>query len=203
MEPVATSRSRNKIARLTRIVSGGQTGVDRAALDAAIAAGIEIGGWCPRDRRSEDGFIPLRYPLRETASKSYAVRTEWNVRDSDATLILVLDRISSGTRLTIESARTQTRPLRIEYLCPSASKTLIKEDVSLQQRVTEVAEWIVREQIKTLNIAGPRGSSRKDVYPQALHFLTTLFATVTTKSSRRKSPRSHLALDQNARIDEA
>ena len=71
-----------------KIVSGGQTGVDRAALDVAIKLGIEAGGWCPRGRRAEDGPIEERYPLRETWSRTYSQRTEWNVRDSDATLIL-------------------------------------------------------------------------------------------------------------------
>ena len=203
MKPVIASRSRTKVIRLTRIVSGGQTGVDRAALDAAIAAGIETGGWCPRDRRSEDGSIPLRYPLRETASKSYAVRTEWNVRDSDATLILVLDRISSGTRLTIDSARTQTRPLRIEYLCPPAAGTLIADEVALEHRVADVVEWICREQIKTLNVAGPRGSSRRDVYQKSLQFLTMLFDTAASKSSHRKSTRVQCAVDSESRGDEA
>jgi hypothetical protein len=203
MKPVIASRSRSRIIRLTRIVSGGQTGVDRAALDAAIAAGIETGGWCPRDRRSEDGSIPVRYPLRETASKSYAVRTEWNVRDSDATLILVLDRISSGTRLTIDSAKTQARPLRIEYLCQPSLKTLIADDVSLEQRVADVVEWIGREQVKTLNVAGPRGSSRKDVYQNALKFLTMLFEPVASNSGHRKSSRIQCAVDSESRDNEA
>ena len=199
MKPVIGSRNRSRLIRLTRIVSGGQTGVDRAALDAAIAAGIETGGWCPRDRRSEDGSIPLRYPLRETASKSYAVRTEWNVRDSDATLILVLDRISSGTQLTIDSAKTQTRPLRIEYLCPPAAGTLIADDVSPEQQVADVIEWIVRERIKTLNVAGPRGSSHKDVYQKSVQFLTMLFETFASKSGHRKSMRVKCAVDRESR----
>lgn len=189
MKPVIASRSRTRTIRLTKIVSGGQTGVDRAALDAAINAGIETGGWCPRDRRSEDGSIPLRYPLRETASKSYAVRTEWNVRDSDATLILVLDRISSGTRLTIDSAKTQTRPLRIEHLCPAAAKTLIDDEVSPEQQIADVVDWISREKVRTLNVAGPRGSSHKDVYQKSLHFLTKLLESVSAKSGGRKSSR--------------
>ena len=75
---------------LTKIVSGGQTGVDRGALDAAIAAGLAHGGWCPRGRRAEDGVMPRRYNLRETPSVRYAVRTAWNVRDSDGTLVLIL-----------------------------------------------------------------------------------------------------------------
>jgi hypothetical protein len=75
---------------LSKIVSGGQTGVDRGALDAAIAAGLAHGGWCPQGRRAEDGAIPERYHFRETPSSRYAVRTAWNVCDSDGTLVLIL-----------------------------------------------------------------------------------------------------------------
>ena len=185
MESAISGRSRSTVSQLSRIVSGGQTGVDRAALDAALAAGIEIGGWCPRDRRSEDGIIPARYPLRETASRSYAVRTEWNVRDSDATLILVLDRISSGTRLTVDSAKSQGQPLRIEYLCENSKPGLLTEELSLEHRVAEVGDWIRREQIQTLNVAGPRGSSRKDVYLKSLEFLSMLFAEISVVPGRR------------------
>ena len=84
----------------SRIVSGGQTGVDRAALDVAIAIGIEHGGWCPAGRLAEDGVVPPQYDLRETDSNEYPVRTELNVADSDATLILYEGKLKGGTLLT-------------------------------------------------------------------------------------------------------
>lgn len=177
-ESAVSKRQRKPATILQRVVSGGQTGVDRAALDAAIAMGIEIGGWCPRDRRSEDGNIPACYPLQETESRSYAVRTEWNVRDSDGTLILVLDRISSGTRLTVESAKALKQPHRIEFLCPANSPGLLGGDVSNENQIADVVDWIRRQNIRSLNVAGPRGSSRKDVYRKAYDFLSELFTAL-------------------------
>lgn len=90
---------------MIKIISGGQTGVDRAALDAALQLGIPCGGWCPKGRKAKDGPIPDRYPLKETESGSYPVRTEMNVRDSDGTLILTWGRPTGGTALTVRLAR--------------------------------------------------------------------------------------------------
>ena len=92
------------------IVSGGQTGVDRAALDVAMAMGIGHGGWCPAGRLSEDGTVPSRYELRETDSSDYPARTEQNVIDSDATLILYEGRLKGGTLLTRRICRRLKRP---------------------------------------------------------------------------------------------
>ena len=83
-----------------KIVSGGQTGVDRAALDVALELGIPCGGWCPRGRRAEDGALSARYPLMETPSDDYVQRTTWNIRDSDGTLILTRGEPTGGTAQT-------------------------------------------------------------------------------------------------------
>ncbi len=96
--------------RVQKIVSGGQTGVDRAALDAAATLGLQRGGWCPRGRRAEDGVIPRHYPLQETDSPRYDVRTRRNVRDSDATLILHRGTLRGGTRFTAEYCRQRRKP---------------------------------------------------------------------------------------------
>lgn len=163
---------RSSMHHVTTIVSGGQTGVDRAALDAAMASGIAVGGWCPRDRRSEDGAVPRKYPLNETAARSYAVRTEWNVRDSDGTLVLVLDVISSGTRLTIDAARAHGKPLKIEHLAPCPPAGLLTPENSWEEQAVSVVDWVRRHKIRVLNVAGPRGSSSKKIYPMAREFMT-------------------------------
>lgn len=93
-----------------RIVSGGQTGVDRGALDAAIFLGIAHGGWCPQGRLAEDGTIPPRYELTETNSSKYPIRTQQNVIDSDGTLILYAGELQGGTSLTLRFARERNKP---------------------------------------------------------------------------------------------
>ena len=93
-----------------KIISGGQTGVDRAALDVAKALAIPCGGWCPRGRKAEDGIIDARYNLQETPSQNYAQRTEWNVRDADATLIIYQQPLEGGTLLTKEYAEKKGKP---------------------------------------------------------------------------------------------
>lgn len=101
---------------LEKIVSGGQTGVDRAALDAGLTSGIAVGGWCPAGRRAEDGMIPERYPLLELDSPEYAARTEKNVVDSDATLVLNFGVLADGTALTVQLARKHRKPLHVVQL---------------------------------------------------------------------------------------
>ena len=149
--------------RSFKVISGGQTGVDRAALDAAQEAGIVVGGWCPKGRRAMDGVIPNRYPLTETESRDYAVRTEWNVRDSDATLILCMGNLSGGTRVTADCARQYGKPLLIVDLQPPDDHTV-------------VANWLGRYSVNVLNIAGPREEICPGCYALAKRFLSDLFS---------------------------
>lgn len=135
-----------------QIVSGGQTGVDRAALDAAIAAGVAHGGWCPATRWAEDGPLPQRYALRETPSSDPAQRTAWNVRDSDGTLILTLGaNLQGGTLLTLQTAEHLGRP----------SLWLHEASLVPQQMARD---WFHQHGIQVLNIAGSRESEEPGVY---------------------------------------
>lgn len=138
-----------------RIVSGGQTGVDRAALDAALALGISIGGWCPRGRLAEAGPIPRRYRLRETPSRDYPQRTEWNVRDSDATLIINSGPLDGGTLRTVRLAQERHR------------KPLLIVQLGMRVRARKFRAWLKVNRVRTLNVAGPRESKRVGIYGKA------------------------------------
>ena len=146
-----------------RVVSGGQTGVDRAALDAAIALGIEHGGWCPRGRRAEDGPIAARYQLIETDSIDYAVRTEKNVLESDGTMLLYRERLQRGTLLTHQLAKRHGKPiLRVRMDRPVS--------------IDRVVRWLAENSIRVLNVAGPRASSQADIEKQAFELLKKIFS---------------------------
>ena len=156
---MANIKRQKQIVR--RVVSGGQSGVDRAALDIAIALGYECGGWCPRGRRAEDGPIADCYPLIETPSDRYLQRTNWNVRDSDGTLVLLRGPAEGGTGKTIEYAERQKRPLHVV-------------DLGGSQKLAAARRWIVAHAIVTLNVAGPRESKLPGIYGDAAHFLRRL-----------------------------
>ena len=143
---------------LTRIVSGGQTGVDRAALDVALRLGLACGGWCPKGRKAEDGPLRERYPLKETPSAAYAQRTRWNVRDSDGTMALNRGTLRGGTAMTVELARRLRKPCLILDLDTPADKTTIRK-------------WLAVSGIEVLNVAGPRESQQPGIYRQTSAFL--------------------------------
>jgi hypothetical protein len=148
---------------LVRIVSGGQTGVDRAALDATIDSGLVISGWCPKGRRAEDGVIPERYTLVETPSRDYRQRTRWNVRDSDATLILVAGELSGGSRLTANAARSLGKPLFVG-------------DLDLYATPEKVRDFVEMHRVRTLNVAGPRESRCPGIHARAYGLLRRVIA---------------------------
>lgn len=156
---------------LTQVVSGGQTGVDRAGLDAAIFHNIPHGGWCPAGRRSEDGRIPDTYQLRESESRNYAVRTKQNVNDSDGTLILFEDSMSRGTQLTAKFARQLKRPL----ISIDIIELLEWTDDRLAEEVQRVNTWIETENVNVLNVAGSRESTCPGIGGIARMFLLNLF----------------------------
>jgi hypothetical protein len=134
--------------RLSRIVSGGQTGVDRGALDAALDARFPCGGWCPAGRRAEDGAIPPRYPLNETAETDYTVRTRMNVEHSDATLIFAPGDLTGGTLLTRKICERSGRPC----LVIDADRLAVDAAVDL------AAGFLSMNDVRVLNVAGPRAS---------------------------------------------
>jgi hypothetical protein len=137
---------------IERIVSGGQAGVDRAALDFAIAHNIPHGGWCPHGRWAEDGPIPELYQLKETPDSDPAQRTEWNVRDSDATVVLsIWPELSGGSKQTVEFALRQGKPCI--HLCRRREG---------EKAAAKLAAFLKEHDVKTLNVAGPRQSEETE-----------------------------------------
>ena len=146
---------------IEKIISGGQTGVDRAALDVAMEFGIGCGGWCPAGRHADDGPIPARYPLQETADIDHTVRTESNVRHSDATLIVYRGDLHGGTAYAVEMARHLGRPV-------------LAIDVEEPPDIEKITDWLRSAQVRTLHIGGPRESSRAGIYNQARSLITRI-----------------------------
>lgn len=146
-----------------KIISGGQSGVDRAALDFALKKGIPCGGWCPKGRKAEDGIIDKRYPLQEANDTVYDVRTKLNVLNSDGTLIFCYLKMDEGTRLTIDLALQFSKPLLIIDLSEEKKKNLQK-----------LTNWLNINDLKILNIAGPRESSSMGIYSMTTMFLDEL-----------------------------
>jgi len=137
---------------LTKIISGGQTGVDRGALDAALEAGVPCGGWCPEARKAEDGQIPERYPLTMLPGAGYRQRTRQNVIDSDGSLILYFGELAGGTRETLRFCERFGKP----------ALTVDGAQTSIEAAATAAIDFIERHRIAVLNVAGPRESTHAD-----------------------------------------
>ncbi len=150
----------NKNPNNLTLISGGQTGADRAALDFAIENDISHGGWCPKGRVAEDGVLDKKYQLKETPSEEYEERTEWNIRDSDGTVIFACEtELTGGTLHTKQIAEKMGRPFLV----------LIKDiDSNPEQKLIQ---FIEEYKIKTLNVAGPRTSKEPEIYGYVLDIL--------------------------------
>ncbi len=142
------------IIKLKKIISGGQSGADRAALDAAIDSNFPCGGFCPLGRKAEDGKIPLDYPLVESISDNYLVRTVQNLLCSDATVIFYYKRLSGGTKQTFNFCNLHSKPTALI----DSSKKSIAGSVQLIKNLIE------NHPIQSLNIAGPRLSNCPTIY---------------------------------------
>ena len=155
-----------------KIISGGQTGVDRAALDVALNHGIESGGWCPTGRLDEFGKIPDRYPLKELENGGFTERTLQNVKDSDGTVIIYPSKLSGGTEQTVRFCVEQQRP----RLLIDASKIPVEEVATL------IANFVRENKVDILNVAGPRQSEWPEGYQYAYRALDIL---LNSRTSRR------------------
>jgi len=146
-----SSTIKNNVKQIPKIISGGQTGADRAALDWALSHKFPCGGWCPKGRKAEDGPIPESYPLRESTSASYLQRTELNVRDSDGTVLFSLSpTLTGGSRKTVEFAKKHQKP----WLHIHAGQRGCDD---------RLRSFVAENAIAILNVAGPRGSKEPDI----------------------------------------
>jgi hypothetical protein len=153
---------------ITRIVSGGQTGADRGGLDAAIGCGVAHGGWCPQGRLAEDGVIPQRYRLRETAQADAAVRTRANVVDGDGTVLFTRGLPTGGSLLTLQCAQSLGKPvLHID----------LEDRGEIEAVAAAVRDWVGAHGIATLNVAGARESEAPGISVWVRRVLERVLAT--------------------------
>ena len=158
---------------IKQIVSGGQTGVDRAGLDVAIKLGIAYGGWIPRGRLTESGALPQKYHLKETSSSQYSVRTEKNVVAADGTLIMSHGPLTGGSAYTREMAIKHGRPwLHIDL-----------DRMAAFHAATAINNWILQKEIEILNVAGPRASADPAIYQDTLNILESVYYLGLVESS--------------------
>ena len=146
---------------IKKIISGGQTGADQAALDAAIKYSFPHGGWIPKGRKTEDGILPDKYKLKEMPTDSYEKRTEQNVIDSDGTVIISHGKLTGGSKLTQELAEKYDR----------ACFHVDMNETSAFIAVSKINSWIIENEIEVLNIAGPRASNDPKIYEDTRYII--------------------------------
>lgn len=154
---------------MLRIISGGQTGVDRAALDAALQTGSPCSGWCPHQRRAEDGPIAEYYPMTALTSGGYRERSLRNVLDSDATLLIYFGELSGGSRETLEFCIWHQKPYKLI------------DGLALEpaQALAMVQDFIRRNKVQHLNVAGPRASEARQAYAYTLGLMRRVLSSAT------------------------
>ncbi|HDO06813.1 MAG TPA: molybdenum cofactor carrier [Bacteroidetes bacterium] len=157
-----------------KIISGGQTGVDRAAMDFALENNIPCSGWCPKGRRAEDGIIPLSYPLRETKESRYRERTIKNVEESQGLLVFVDGKPDKGTVLAIDQAEKRNIPTYIIYLT-----------MNVEDQETGILSLLENSDISVINIVGPRESNNPGIYNKTKAFLEELFPRLNVATSSK------------------
>ena len=154
---------------IKKIISGGQTGADQGGLDFALEYGIEAGGWCPKGRICENGVIPARYPVEEVEEDDYNLRTKLNVRDSDGTLLIIRDGfMEEGTHLTVDYCKELSKPQFLVDLKIMSGQ--------MQSIYSALADWIDKNQISVMNVAGNRESNSPGIQKETAELLTKLFA---------------------------
>lgn len=170
---------RNRI----KVITGGQTGVDRGALDAAIDLNIQCGGWCPEGRLAEDGVIPEQYPLEELVGGDYRDRTRKNVVDSDGSAIIYFGEIEGGTECTLDDCVQLAKPYQL----------IDGADMQPGQAAKQIAEFVRERNLQTLNIAGPRASKIEKGHKYAfdtVRILVDLLSQKRPSTGKRSSSRS-------------
>jgi hypothetical protein len=155
------------IVWLQKIISGGQTGVDRAALDFAIKHNIRHGGWVPKGRKAEDGPLPRKYHVRELLTESYRERTERNVLGADGTILISRENLTGGSALTRELAKSHKKPwIHIDL-----------RNLSATMAAARIISWIKKNNIITLNVAGAKASKDPYIYEAVIDLLDVIYLT--------------------------
>jgi hypothetical protein len=149
---------------LVKLVSGGQTGVDRGALDAALSERFPCGGWCPAGRLAEDGAIPARYPVVPLNRGGYFERTVQNVADSDGTLVIYFERLHGGTEETVIECIRRQKPYKL----------VDGSEIGSERAAQLAARFVADHHIAVLNVAGPRGSHSPTGYAYAFDTIARL-----------------------------